>query len=135
MLGLESFAQEHGCDLSFTKEDQHFDKSIYRAACGTVDLGAVHLLATDSLLTATFQFEIDLDYDNDIIKSKDSVEKFVLDFCEAISKVLSCTNNNVRVFSIDKLAKKSGKSHINFGLATSDSQTTKQLAHNLQVYQ
>jgi hypothetical protein len=57
ILGLESFAQQHGCELSFTNEDQQFDQSVYHAACGIADLGSIHLLATDSLLTATFQFE------------------------------------------------------------------------------
>jgi hypothetical protein len=134
ILGLESFAQQHGCALSFTDADQRFDRSIYQAACGVIDLGSVHLLATDSLLTANFQFEIDLDYDSEITQSKDKVEEFVVDFCEAISQVLSCANNNVRVFSIDKLAKKSGRSHVNFGLTTPDQTRTEQLAHDLQVY-
>ena len=134
ILGLESFAQQHDCDLSFTNEDQQFSQSIYRAASGIVDLGSIHLLATDSLLTAAFQFEVDLDYDSEITQSKENVEKFVLDFCDAISKVLSCANNNVRVFSIDKLTKNSGKSHVNFGLTTSDLKRTQRLADDLQVY-
>jgi hypothetical protein len=134
ILGLEHFAQEHGCDLSFTDEAQQFDRSIYRAAAGIVDLGSIHLLATDALLTANFQFEIDLDYDSEITQSEANVENFVLDFCEAISKVLSCDNDKVRVFSIDKLAKKSGTSHVNFGLTTSDQKKTEQLARTLQVY-
>ncbi len=61
ILGLESFAQQHGCELSFTNEDQQFDQSVYRAACGVADLGSIHLLATESLLTAKFQFGKDLD--------------------------------------------------------------------------
>jgi hypothetical protein len=133
ILGLESFAQQHGCDLSFANEGERFDKSIYRAAMGVVDLGSVHLLATDSLLTAHFQFEIDLDYDSEITQSKNNVEKFVFDFRNAISTVLSCDSNNVRVFSIDKLAKKSGRSHINFGLTASEPKKTEQLADNLKV--
>jgi hypothetical protein len=134
ILGLESFAQQHDCDLSFNDTDQCFDRSIYQAAHGVVDLGSVHLLATDSLPTANFQFEIDLDYDSEITQSKENVEKFVLDFCEATSQVLSCANNDVRVFSIDKLNKKSGRCHINFGLTTPDQKTTEQLARKLQVH-
>jgi hypothetical protein len=134
ILGLEDFAKQHGCDLSFAGEDQHFDKSIYRAAMGLIDLGSVHLLATDSLLTAHFQFEIDLDYNSEITQSKGNVKQFVHDFCDAISNVLSCEKNNVRVFSIDKLTKKSGKSHVNFGLTTSDPKLTEQLADDLQVH-
>ncbi len=134
MLGLENFAQQHGCDLSFTDNDQRFDKSIYRATCGMIDLGSVHLLASDTLLTANFQFEIDLDYDSDITQSKKNVERFVDKFCVAISQDLSCDQNNVRVFSIDKLAKRSGKSHVNFGLTTQDQKKTEQLASALQVH-
>jgi hypothetical protein len=134
VLGLESFAEQHGCDLTFTNEDQQFDKSIYRAACGIADLGSIHLLATDSLLTANFQFEIDLDYDDEFAQSEENIEKFVLNFCEAISKVLLCDNSNVRVFSINKLAKKTGRSNVNFGLTTSNPKRTERLAHNLQVH-
>jgi hypothetical protein len=134
ILGLETFAQQHGCDLSFTGKDQLFDKSIYRAAAGVIDLGSVHLLATDGLLTANFQFEIDLDYDSEITQSKDNVKQFVFDFCDTISEVLSCLNNNVRVFSIDKLTNKSAISHVNFGLTTADQKTTEQLARHLQVH-
>jgi hypothetical protein len=134
LFGLESFAQRHGCDLNLSGEDEGFAQSIDRAACGVVDLGSIHLLATDSLLTANFQFELDLDYDRQITSSKENVKKFVLDFCEAISNVLSCENSNVRVFSIEKLAEQPRRSSVNFGLTTSDQKTTEQLANNLQVY-
>ncbi|CAF1201080.1 unnamed protein product [Rotaria sp. Silwood1] len=134
VIGLENFAQEHDCNLIFTDEDQRFDKSIYRAAAGLVDLGSIHLLATDSLLTANFQFEIDLDFDQVIVQSDDTVEKFVQDFCEAISKVLSCESGNVRVFSINKLADEEGKSQVKFGLTTPEPKRTEQLAHDLKTY-
>ncbi len=134
ILGLESFAQQHGCDLIFSDTDQRFDKSIYRATCGVIDLGSVHLLASDSLLTANFQFEINIDYDSEITQSKKNVENFVDNFCQAISQVLTCDQNNVRVFSIDKLTKKSGRSHVNFGLTTPDQKKTEQLARDLQVH-
>ena len=134
LFGLESFAQQHGCDLSLSGEDEGFAQSIERAACGVVDLGSIHMLATDSLLTANFQFEMDLDYDRQISSSNKNVEKFVLNFCAAISNVLSCENSNVRVFSIEKLDEKSSRSRVNFGLTTSDQKTTKQLASSLQVF-
>jgi hypothetical protein len=108
ILGLESFLQRHGCELSLRNKDQQFDKSIYRVACGLVDLVSIHLLANYSLLTANFQFGIDLDSDPQFSQSEKNIEKFVLDFCKARSKVLSCDNSNVSVFSIDKLARKSG---------------------------
>ncbi|CAF4091285.1 unnamed protein product [Rotaria magnacalcarata] len=132
LFGLESFAQQHGCDLSLSGEDEGFCQSIDRAACGVVDLGSIHMLAMDALLTANFQFTMDLDYDRQITSSKENVEKFVLDFCKAISNVLSCENNNVSVFSIEKLDKKPGRSRVNFGLTTSDQKTTEQLASSLQ---
>ncbi len=134
ILGLESFAQQHGCELSFTNEDQQFHKSIYRAACGLVDLGSNHLLANDSFLTAKFQFGIDLDYDTQFAQSEKNIENFVLDFCKARSKVLPCVNSNVRVLSVDKLARKSGQSRVKFGLTTSNQKRTEQLSHKLQVY-
>lgn len=133
ILGLEDFANQHGCELSFDDHDQRFDKSIFRAACGTVDLGSVHLLASDAMLTAYFQVEINLDYDREITQSKENVQQFVEDFCQAISEDLDCDKNTVRVFSIDKLAKKSGKSHVNFGLTAVDQKRTERLARTLQV--
>lgn len=133
ILGLESFAQQHGCDLIFSEQDQRFDKSIFRAVCGVIDLGSIHLLASDSILTANFQFEIDLDYDREITQSKENVEQFVDNFCQAISDDLVCDKNSIRVFSIDKLTKKSGRSHVNFGLTTSDKKKTERLARTLQV--
>jgi hypothetical protein len=134
ILGLESFAQQHGCELSFTNEEQQFDQSVYRAACGVADLGSIHLLATDSLLTATFQFEMDLDFDTEFAQSEDNIQKFAFDFCEAIADVLGCENTNVRVFSINKLADEPGNSQVNFGLTTPEPQRTEQLAHDLQVF-
>lgn len=133
ILGLEAFAQQHGCDLIFSDQDQRFDKSIFRAVCGVIDLGSIHLLASDSMLTANFQFEVNLDYDREITQSKENVEQFVDDFCQAISDDLVCDKNSVRVFSIDKLTKKSGRSHVNFGLTTSDKRKTERLARTLQV--
>ena len=133
ILGLEDFAKQHGCELSFDNHDQRFDKSVFRAACGTVDLGSIHLLASDSMLTAHFQFEIDLDYDREITQSKENVEQFVDDFCQAISEDLDCDKTVIRVFSIDKLAKKSGKSHVNFGLTAVDQKRTERFARTLQV--
>ncbi|CAF3731109.1 unnamed protein product [Rotaria sordida] len=134
VLGLEHFAQQHNCSLTFTGENQQFDQSIYQAAAGVADLGSIHLLATDALLTANFQFEIDLDYDREIIQSEENIQKFVEGFCEAICKVLSCENGNVRVFSINKLADEVGKSQINFGLTTHEQKRTEQLAHDLTIY-
>ena len=131
ILGLESFAQQHGCALSFDNEEHQFNNSIYRAAGGVVDLGSCHLLATDSLLTAMFEFQMDLDY-SDITRSKDSVKKFVGDFCATISQKLPCDTETVRVFSIKRMNEQ-GKSEVKFGLTTPNMEKTKQLARDLQV--
>ena len=56
VLGLNSFAESHGCDLMFTNKNHGFDNSMYRAACGTADLGSIHLMATNAVQTATFTF-------------------------------------------------------------------------------
>jgi len=133
VLGLEDLAQQHGCMLSFTDEDQQLDQSIYYASSGVVDLGSIHLLATDSLLTANFQFEIDLDYDDQFAQSEENIRKFVYEFCDAISNLLSCENSNVRVFSINKMADEARKTRVNFGLTTPEPTRTEQLAHDLQV--
>ncbi|CAF3486087.1 unnamed protein product [Rotaria sp. Silwood1] len=45
VLGLDSLAEGHGCELTFTNDDHQFDNSIYRAACGVVDLGSIHTYA------------------------------------------------------------------------------------------
>ncbi|CAF3461109.1 unnamed protein product [Rotaria socialis] len=113
ILGIEIFVQQHSCHLNFIGEN-------------------IHLLTTDLVVTANFQFEIDLDYDNDITQSKENKAQFVLDFCKSVSKVLSCANHNVRVFSIDKMAKNLKASDINFGLITPDRQTAEQLV--LMIY-
>ncbi|CAF3820255.1 unnamed protein product [Rotaria sp. Silwood1] len=47
VLGLNSFAEKHGCELIFTDEDHRFDNSIYRAACGIVDLGSLNQRVKD----------------------------------------------------------------------------------------
>ncbi|CAF3781498.1 unnamed protein product [Rotaria sordida] len=134
ILGLDSLAEEHGCELIFTDDDHQFDNSIYRAACGVVDLGSIHLLATDSLLTANFEFEIDLDYDKDIVRSKEKIEEFVMDFCKSISTVLSCDTNNIRIFSINRMDKETRECKVKFGLTSPEPKRTEQLAQDLQTY-
>ena len=133
VLGLNSFAEAHGCQLIFTDEKHQFDNSLYRAASGVVDFGSVHLLATDSILTANFQFEIDLKFEKDMMQSKEKIEKFVMDFCGAISKVLQCEKNEVRVFSINHKDKMEGKHEVSFGLTSPDPTRTEALARDLQV--
>ncbi len=77
---------------------------------------------------------MDLDYDTEFAQSEDNIQKFAFDFCEAISNVFWFENNNVRVFSINKLADEPGNSQVNFGLTTPEPIRTEQLAHDLQVF-
>ena len=133
VLGLDSFAEGHGCQLIFSDEEHRFDNSIYRAAGGVVDFGSVHLLATDSLLTANFQFEVDLTHEKNMMQSKERIEKFVMDFCAAISRELKCEKNEVRVFSINQKDKTEKKTEVNFGLTSSNPSRTEQLALHLRV--
>jgi hypothetical protein len=90
VLCLNSFAENHGCELMFTDEDHRFDNSIYRAACGIADLGSIHLLATDAVQTASFCFVMDFDFNSEFQQSTKKVETFVKNFCQAIATVLSC---------------------------------------------
>ncbi|CAF3883236.1 unnamed protein product [Adineta steineri] len=134
VLGLSSFAEKHGCDLMFTDEDHRFDNSMYRAACGTADLGIIHLLATDAVQTATFCFVMDFDFNNEFQQSTEKVEAFVMDFCQAIAKVISCDTNNVRIFSISKMEKEKQKSEVKFGVTSLETEKTEQLAEILKIH-
>ena len=133
VLGLDSFAEGHGCQLIFSDEEHRFDNSIYRAAGGVVDFGNVHLLAADSLRTANFQFEVDLTHEKNMMQSKERIEKFVMDFCAAISRELKCEKNEVCVFSINQQDKPVNETEVNLGLTSSDPTRTEQLALDLQV--
>ncbi|CAF1452567.1 unnamed protein product [Adineta ricciae] len=134
MIGLDDFANQHDCMLVFSDNEQQYDQSIYRAACGVADLGSIHLLANDLILTANFQFEIDLSYHDDIANSEDGIRKFVFNFCDSIAKVLSCESNVVRIFSISQADDESYQSEVIFGLTTIDRKITELLARKLQVY-
>ena len=70
VLGLEQFAQNHNCQLIFANEDHTFTNSISAAVQGTVDLGSIHLLATDALQRANFQLEMNIDLFDEFRKSK-----------------------------------------------------------------
>jgi len=134
ILGLNSFAQKHGCELIFTDEDHRFDNSIYRAACGIGDLGSIHLLATDAVQTASFCFVMDFDFNREFQQSQEKVESFVMNFCQAIATVVSCDTNNVRIFSIGKMDKEKQKSEVKFGLTSPETSKTEQLAEILKVF-
>ena len=81
LLGLEKFAEDHGCPLLFENEDRGFDQSLFRAVGGELDLGSVHLSANNSLLTAQFDFKINLDFHKELAQSEENLRKVVQDFC------------------------------------------------------
>ena len=109
---------DHGCLLIFDNEDRGFDQSLFRAVGGEVNLGSVHLLANDSLLTAQFNLKINLDFHKELAQSKEDLIKFVQDFCWATTTVLSCHINDLRVLSIHGMEKDEAKSEVKFGLTT-----------------
>ena len=133
VLGLSSFAETHGCELIFTNEEHRFDNSLYRAACGVADLGSIHLLATDSVQTATFCFVMNFDFSSEFEGSSQRVEAFAGEFCQAIATVLGCNTNNVRMFSVGKMGKEKNKSEVKFGITTEETKKTEQLAKALKV--
>ena len=133
VLGLEKFAEDHACQLKFSNEDQPFDESLSRAAWGEVDLGSAHLLATDSLLTAEFQFKVNRHFNEDLAQSDETLRTFVKEFCQAIAEVLSCETNDVRVFSIQRMDEEQTASEVRVGLTTSTWERTEALAQDLQV--
>jgi hypothetical protein len=133
ILSLEAFAQQFGGQLSFTNRDLPFENSAESAACGIPNLGSAHLLANGSVPTAEFTFNINLDYDNELTRSTDTVDNFVINFCVAIAHALGCKSDYVRVFSIDKSSKERGTIQVTFGLTTPNQKDTELLALVLQV--
>jgi hypothetical protein len=133
VLSLEAFARQFGGQLSFTNRDLSFENSAESAACGVPNLGSAHLLANDSVPTANFSFNVNLDYDKELACSSDAMENFIINFSVAIAQVLGCKTDYVRVFSIEKSAGKPGTVKVNFGLTTTNQQDTESLAAKLLV--
>jgi hypothetical protein len=131
--GLHYFVQQFGGDLAFTNENVTFEQAAYRTACGIANLSSAHLLATNYIRTAKFRFFIDLDYQNDLAQSNETMQNFVLNFSNAIAEVLTCPNDYVRVISLEKPKKKQKQTEINFGLTTPNPVETEQLASDLKV--
>ena len=133
VIALDTFAQQFGGELSFTSQDLSFSETAHRTACGVATLSSAHLLATDFIPTAKFTFKISLDYDNDLAKSSETMQNFVLSFSKAIAEILKCPSDFVRMFSVKKPAEKQRYTNVSFGLTTPDQTETKRLAHDLQV--
>jgi hypothetical protein len=132
VLALDAFAQQFGGKLSFTDEDLSFENSAHRTASGVADLGGAHLLASQHIPSAKFALIIDLDYDQ-LAKSQETMERFLLTFADAVAQDLACDNGYVRVSSVEKSTKGKGKSEVNLVLTTPDKTKTEELADTLKV--
>ncbi|CAF1091021.1 unnamed protein product [Adineta steineri] len=132
ILSLNAFAKQFGGELSFTDKNLSFEDSTEQMACGIANMGSVHLLATDSLPTAIFNFNVSFDYNRDLARSPDTMANFIFNFSTAIANVLGCQNDYVRVFSVRKSKNDAGTSVVKCGLTIPDPNETKRLAHDLQ---
>jgi hypothetical protein len=132
VLALDAFVQQFDGKLSFTNEDLSFENSTHRTACGVADLGSSHLLSNEHIPSAKFALIIDLDYD-DLARSEETMERFLLTFVDAIAHNLQCNNDYVRVSSVEKSTKGKGKAEVNLVLTTPDKTKTEELAETLKV--
>ncbi|CAF1463483.1 unnamed protein product [Rotaria sp. Silwood1] len=133
IIALDNFVQQFGGELSFTNEDLTFKEPAQRTACGIGDLSSAHLLATNYIPTAQFSFVVDLNYQTDLARSSETMQNFVLDFSNAIAEVLTCSNDYVRVTSVNKLEKNRRQTKIDFGLTTPDLTETQKLVEDLKA--
>jgi len=133
IIALDNFVQHLGGELAFTNEDVAFDQAADRTACGIANLSSAHLLATDYIPTAKFSFLLDLDYRRDLARSSETMQNFVLEFSNAIARVLDCRNDYVRVISVEKPNKTRRQAKVNFGISTPKPEETEQLAEDLKV--
>lgn len=131
LIGLDQFTKEHNCTICFTDMDEMFDQSIFDAPCDVFDLNSIHLLISHILVTAHFEFELELDYEKDFARSKDTMRTFVYEFRNALSSVLDCRVDYIRIFSIEKLSNKFGISQIHFGITTVNQLETEQYVQRL----
>ena len=134
VIALDDFVRQLGGELSFTNEDVAFDQAADRAASGVANMSSAHLLATNFIPTAKFCFSMDLDYQSDLARSSETMQEFVLNFSEAISSVLKCRKNYVRVFSVQRPGKSRRRTKLNFGLTTPNPEKTEEFAEDLKVF-
>ncbi|CAF3998749.1 unnamed protein product [Rotaria sp. Silwood1] len=133
ILMLDAFAQQFGADLSFTNDELPFDKSAYGLACGIANLGNAHLLAANYVPTAKFSVILNLDYNKSFAGSDDSLKDFLFNFSKAIAQTLNCSEEYIKVFSIEKSAEISNSTIIHFGFTSPNQKETKQIAHDFQT--
>ena len=133
IMGLNDFIQQFNGEMSFTDEDLTFNEPADRAACGVADLSSSHLLASNYIPTAQFNFIVDLDYQRDLARSGDAMQDFVLNFSDAIADVLNCKKDYIRVMSVGKPGTNRHQSKVNLGLSTPDPVQTEKYANDLKV--
>jgi hypothetical protein len=131
---LHYFVQQFDGELAFTNQDLTFQQAADRTACGIANLSSAHILATNYIRTAKFSFSVDLDYQTDLAQSSETLQNFVLNFCNAIAAVLTCPNDYVRVISLEKSRKKQKQTEVNFGITTPNPEETEQFAQDLKVH-
>ncbi|CAF1030247.1 unnamed protein product [Rotaria magnacalcarata] len=122
---LDMLAQSNGMETSFTSKAFKSEDSIYRAACGVVNLFTMPLLSVDGggpLLTATFNLKLNLSYE-DISSSEDNTSEFVISFINDIAKKFECPPEYVRVFELAR-----GSVMTKWGFTTPDQKYTQDLA-------
>jgi hypothetical protein len=134
MVSLDAFAKQFGGELSFTNNDLSFENSVEHMASGIANMGSVHLLATDSLPTAVFNFKVAFDYKKDLARTPETMGNFVINFSTAVAKTIGCENDYVRILSIEKSTGTVGTSQVKLGLTIPDQNETKKLADTLQVF-
>lgn len=132
ILSLDAFAKQFGGQLNFTNQDLSFDNGAEQMASGIGNMGSVHLLATDSLPTAIFDFKVGLDYKKDLARSSETMGNFASNFSTAVAKALGCKYDYVRVLSVEKTAE-TKVSSVKLGLTCPKPTETKRLATRLQV--
>ncbi|CAF1183687.1 unnamed protein product [Rotaria sordida] len=129
---LDAFVRQYEGELSFTNEDICFSDSTRYIASGIANLGSLHLLAANYILTAKFSIKINLNYDRELTRSSSIMKNFILDLNKSIANVLHCKNDFIRIFSIEKIDNKHGMIQVNFGLTTPDKNQTESLARHFQ---
>ncbi|UJR19776.1 hypothetical protein I4U23_022910 [Adineta vaga] len=133
VLALDVFIKEFGGKLTFTTENLSFEESHYRTACGIADLGSAHLFVNEQLSSAKFSLLLDLNYDQ-LAKSNETMKTFVLSFVDDLAKDLSCSNDFIRIISVEKSTKIKGKTQINLVLTTPEKTKTEELAELFQTH-
>ncbi|CAF3627380.1 unnamed protein product [Rotaria socialis] len=122
---LDMLAQSNGMQTSFTNKPFNYEHSMYRAACGVVDLSTVPLLNVDGygpLATATFNLKLNLSYE-EVTSSEEKTSEFVISFVNDIAKKFECLPEYVRVFELAR-----GSLIAKWGFTTTDQEYTHNLA-------